>query len=104
MTDLEVALENLAADTTKWAEAATGMSTMSSALTGMTLGQLAFTGNDLSAAQAYEEVRAHVEQLTKAGAEELNATVSTLQTVHADYLANETAAAAKYRSMWTFDG
>ncbi|TDE90039.1 hypothetical protein EXU48_19145 [Occultella glacieicola] len=104
MTDLEVALENLAADTTKWAEAASGMTTMSTDLAGMTLGELAFTGNDLAAAQAYEEVRAHVAALASSGAEELNATVSTLQTIHADYLANEEAAAAKYRSMWTLDG
>ncbi|CAM3476356.1 hypothetical protein OCAE111667_11755 [Occultella aeris] len=101
---LEVALENLAADTDTWASAADTITTMSSSLAGLTLGEFVFTGRGYAAGVAYEEVRAHMESLTSTGGTELNDTVSTLRKIHADYADNEAAATARYNGMWTYDG
>lgn len=104
MGELAVALDNLAADADKWAEVADGVAAVSSSVGGLTLPPLVFLGTNLAASQAYEEVRAHTEQLTSDGAAELNDTVSTLRQIHADYIDSEEAAAAKYHTIWTFDG
>lgn len=104
MGEIAVALSNLKSDTDSWADTADGLDSMSGTLAGLRLGELVFTGNDLSAAQAYEAVRAHTQQLASDGSAELNSTVGTLRQIHADYIESEEAAAAKYHSIWTFDG
>lgn len=104
MGELAVALDNLAADTDKWAEAADGLADINSSVSDLTLGPYVFTDTNMAASQAYEEVLRHTEGLLSDGVSELNATVSTLRQIHADYIESEEAAAAKYRSLWTFDG
>lgn len=104
MSGFDVALENMGDDIAKWSSAGSALGTIANSAASLTITPFAFTGRGAEVAVAYEEVRAHVEQLARDGEAEVNAAVDTLGVIRDAYQDDEAAAAQRYAGMWTFEG